>query len=276
MDTRIAIRDFLVSRRTRLRPQDVGMPPPAGQRRVPGLRREEIAALAHVSVDQYVRLERGQASRVSDAVIDAVATALRLTPAEHRYLHALARPAPPPPRSTAARGPVRPSVQCFLDSLRAAPAYLVGHGGTVLAWNRLATRVFLDFAELPEDRRTLGWMIFTDPRAREMYVDWPLKAREVAAFLRCELGRHPHDPELTRQIEQLRCYSQEFDALWRSHGVIELSHGVTRARTRVGVVELCREILRLAGEPGEFVILHTPATPEAAAVLATLEAPDTD
>ncbi|MBV2155586.1 helix-turn-helix transcriptional regulator [Kitasatospora sp. SUK 42] len=275
MDTKIAIRDFLVSRRTRLRPQDVGMPALAGQRRVEGLRREEIAALAHVSVDQYVRLERGQASRVSDTVIDAVATALRLTPAEHRYLHGLARPAPPP-RTAVRRGPVRPSVQCFLDSLRAAPAYLVGHGGAILAWNRLATRVFVDFAEVPEDRRTLGWVIFTNPRAREAYVDWPLKAHEAAAYLRNELGRHPHCPELTRQIEQLCCYSQEFDTLWRRHGVVELSHGVTRARTRFGVVELCREILRLAGEPGEFVILHTPATPDAAAALASLEAPGTD
>jgi transcriptional regulator with XRE-family HTH domain len=141
MDTLDALRNFLISRRARLRPQDVGLPD-HGVRRVRGLRREEVATLAAVSVEHYIRLERGQASRVSDAVLDAVAEALRLSTGERRCLRSLARPSTGSDHEGSRS--VRPSVQHMLDSMAGTPAYLVGRRGSILAWNRLATAVFAD------------------------------------------------------------------------------------------------------------------------------------
>lgn len=275
VDTKAAIREFLVSRRTRLRPRTSAYPW-RGVRRVEGLRREEVAALANVSVDQYVRLERGQASRVSDAVIDAVAVALRLTANEHRYLRTLARPATPPRQAAGRRGPVRPSVQLFLDSMRCTPAYLVGHCGAILAWNHLAAHAFLDFADVPEARRTLGRLVFTDPRARDIYVDWPTKARETVAYLRTEAAARPHDPEFARQIARLRQESPEFADLWDRHSIMELTHDITRLRTRAGTVELSWDAFQMADDAHEFIVVYTPTTPAAAATLARLESEPVD
>ncbi|MFJ8140902.1 helix-turn-helix transcriptional regulator [Streptomyces sp. NPDC096013] len=273
MDTFDALRDFLISRRARLRPQDVGLPD-HGVRRVRGLRREEVATLAAVSVEHYIRLERGQASRVSDAVLDAVAEALRLSPGERRYLRSLARPsagsAPEGYRS------IRPSVQHILDSMAGTPAYLVGRGGSILAWNRLAAAVFADFGSIPAAQRTVGRLVFTDPRARWLYVDWEAKAREAVSYLRTETGKRPQDPELTREIDELAHHSEDFRRLWSEQHVLETTHStvVLRCHPPHQRLEFSWEGLQLTSDPDEIVLVYTtaPGSPSAAALLEILRA----
>ncbi|AZS89499.1 XRE family transcriptional regulator [Streptomyces griseoviridis] len=280
MDTSDALRDFLISRRARLRPGDVGLPD-HGVRRVSGLRREEIAALAAVSVEHYIRLERGQASRVSDAVLDAVADALRLSTGERRYLRSLARPAAGADGADRAdatgrngavsggRG-VRPSVQRVLDSMTDTPAYLVGRGGAVLAWNRPAARVFVDFGRVPVAERTVGRLIFVDPYARWLYVDWEAKAREAVSYLRTETGKRPQDRELAREIGDLAAHSADFRRLWSEQHVLETTHAtvVLRCGPPHDRLEFSWEALQMTGDPDEVVLVYTaaPGTPTASAL----------
>ncbi len=266
MDSKIALRDFLVSRRTRLSPADVGLPV-HGPRRVSGLRREEVAALAAVSVDHYIRLERGNASLVSDAVIDAVADALRLTVGERRYLLSLARPAGAQrdaqrdtARSTGGgEGGVRQSVQWFLDSLRDTPAYLIGRNGAFLAWNALAAKVFTDFSVIPPHRRFIGWLIFGEPGARLLYVDWEHKARETVAYLRMEWGKRPHDAELGRQIHELSEASDDFRRLWSAQFVLDTTHATCGLDSPAAgrTLELSWETFQMTDDPDEFVVVYT-------------------
>lgn len=267
MDTFDALRDFLVSRRARLRPQDVGLPD-HGVRRVRGLRREEVATLAAVSVEHYIRLERGQAFRVSDAVLDAVAEALRLSTGERRYLLSLARPSTGTDRE-GSRG-VRPSVQHILDSMAGTPAYLVGRGGAILAWNRLAAAVFADFDSIPSAQRTVGRLVFTDPRARWLYVDWEAKAREAVSYLRTETGKRPRDPELIREIDELARRSEDFRRLWSEQHVLETMHStvVLRCQPPHHQLEFSWEGLQLNSDPDEIVLVYTtiPGSPSAAAL----------
>ncbi|MBZ4319593.1 helix-turn-helix domain-containing protein [Streptomyces huiliensis] len=282
MDAKIALRDFLVSRRTRLNPGDVGLPA-HGPRRVPGLRREEVAALAAVSVDHYIRLERGNASLVSDAVLYAVADALRLSPGERRYLRDLARPdrhdplpggVPPAagPQPAAAGPRVRASVRRLLDTLDGSPAYLVGRDGAILAWNRLATRVFVDFAGIPAERRTIGWIVFTDPRARTLYLDWEAKAHETVAYLRSVTGRWPHDRELARHVAELRTASADFDRIWSELPVLDITHATCRLSCAAAgtTLELSWETFQLTDNPEEIMVAYTAAegSPSAAALRA--------
>ncbi|WP_380282410.1 helix-turn-helix domain-containing protein [Kitasatospora purpeofusca] len=257
MDIAEALRDFLVSRRARLRPDEVGLLA-HGIRRVTGLRREEVAALAATSVEHYTRLERGQASRVSDAVLDAVADALRLSPGERRYLRGLARPDEP---EVAGLPPDRrSSMQRVLDSMVLTPAYLVGRGGTILAWNGLAAAVFLDFARVHPDRRTVGRLVFTDPRARRLFVHWEEKARETVAYLRTEAGKWPHDPGLAREIGELLARSAEFRRLWAEQVVQENGHmKVLLACPPVGLLSLSAEALYVAGNPDKAIAVYTAA-----------------
>ncbi|WP_046505129.1 helix-turn-helix domain-containing protein [Streptomyces odonnellii] len=274
MNTSDALRDFLISRRARLRPCDVGLPD-HGTRRVRGLRREEIAALAAVSVEHYKRLERGQASRVSDAVLDAVADALRLSAGERRYLRSLARPATVPEGGRS--DGVRPSVQHLLDAMPATPAYLVGRGGVVLAWNRLASVVFADFAGIPVARRTVGRLVFTDPHARWLYVDWEAKAREAVAYLRTETGKRPQDPHLAREIADLTRDSAEFRRLWAEQHVLETTHStvVLRGHPPHERLEFSWEALQMTGDPDEVVLVYTapPGSPSAIALRDMTAAP---
>ncbi|MEU7164749.1 helix-turn-helix transcriptional regulator [Streptomyces morookaense] len=241
MDRKTALRDFLVFHRSRLSPGDVGLPV-HGRRRVAGLRREEVAALASVSVDQYIRLERGRTSLVSDAVLDAVAGVLRLTAGERRYLRALARrPAP-----AAAPARVRDSQQRILDSLRESPAYLVGRNGAILAWNRPAARVFFDFPRIPPQDRSLGRLMFTHPRARSLFLGWEGTAREIVAYLRTETVRRPYDPELAAHVGGLLAGSADFRRLWTA----QFPFDATREPSRLACPEL-GTTLRLSWEAFE-------------------------
>ncbi|MGW1198007.1 helix-turn-helix domain-containing protein [Streptomyces sp. NPDC002536] len=261
MDRKTALRDFLVFHRSRLSPGDLGLHV-HGPRRVAGLRREEVAALASVSVDQYIRLERGHTSLVSDAVLDAVAGALRLTPGERRYLRALARRPvtdDAPPR--AGEWSVRDSRQRILDSLRDSPAYLVGRNGAVLAWNRLATRVFFDFPRIPSRDRSLGRLMFTHPRARSLFLDWERTAREIVAYLRTETLRRPHDTELAAHVGGLLAESADFRRLWSAQFPFNNTHEPSRlACTELGTtLQLSWEAFEPTDAADAWMVVYTAA-----------------
>ncbi|MFJ9692437.1 helix-turn-helix domain-containing protein [Kitasatospora sp. NPDC101183] len=257
MDQVEALRDFLMSRRARLRPDQVGLPV-HGLRKVSGLRREEVAGLAAMSVEHYTRLERGRASCVSDTVLDAVSDALRLSPGERRYLRSLARPTEedggaglPPERW---RG-----LQSVLDSMAVTPAYLLGRGGAILAWNRLAAAVFLDFGRLWPEERTVGRLVFTDPRVPGLYADWEGKARGTVGLLRSEAGRWPRDEALAGEIRELREHSPLFRRLWDEHLVHEQSHATLQlVCARAGVpLWLSASALTVADHPDLVIAVYT-------------------
>ncbi|GCD96798.1 DNA-binding protein [Embleya hyalina] len=267
VDPSTALREFLVSRRARLSPRDVGLSDD-GPRRVVGLRREEVASLAAVSVDHYIRLERGQASRVSDAVLDAVAEALRLTRGERQYLRNLARPGAATARERAA---VRPGLRVLLDAW-GPPAYVVGRNGVIVAWNRAATRVFLDFGEVPPERRSIGGLMFGDPRAKALYADWERKAGETVAYLRTEVGKRPRDPDLAVHLRELAAISPDFVRLWSAQAKFDLAHGTCRIRhPLVGALDLTYESLHPSDDPDKVVIAYAPADAVTAAALALLD-----
>jgi transcriptional regulator with XRE-family HTH domain len=192
VDTRNEIRDFLTSRRAKLKAADVGLPN-YGTRRVPGLRREEVAVLAGVSVPSYTRLERGDLAGASDSVLDALARALQLDDAERAHLFDLARAAQPvgqPPRRGPAKHRIRPSVQQVLDAMTGAGAHIGNHRLDILSANGLGRALFLEMFD-GQQRPNAARFVFLDPRAREFYLDWDRIARDVVATLRSAAGRNP-------------------------------------------------------------------------------------
>ncbi|MFI9818718.1 helix-turn-helix transcriptional regulator [Saccharothrix variisporea] len=256
MDRRAELGEFLRSRRARLRPDELGLAD-HGRRRVPGLRREELARLAGVSVDHYVRLEQGRTLHFSEAVLDAVARALRLDDVERAHLHRLARPWTPSP-DTPAPQRVRPGLQRLLDLAADVPAYVVGRGTDVLAWNRLAAALITDFGALPPHERNLARLVFLDEGVRALYADWPGKAADVAAYLRLDQARHPDDPRTTALVAELSAAGPEFAAVWAEHGLKDKTHGRYRYRHPVvGELDLGFESLRLPDEPDQVLIAHT-------------------
>ncbi|POM26588.1 hypothetical protein BTM25_09890 [Actinomadura rubteroloni] len=266
LDRRTELGAFLRSRRARLRPDDLGLPGHGGRRRVPGLRREELAMLAGVSVDHYVRLEQGRTLHFSDAVLDAVARALRLDPAERDHLHRLARPS-----SGTAPSPqeVRPGLRRLLDQAGDVPGYVLGRDLDVLAWNPLACALLADFGALPPRERNLARLIFLDPRLRDLYVDWRGKAGDVVAFLRLDASRRPGDPATTALVEELSALSPDFRTLWAEHRLKDKTHGrYVYRHPVVGELELGFETLRLPDDPDQAFIAHTvePGSPSETAL----------
>jgi transcriptional regulator with XRE-family HTH domain len=264
--------EFLRSRRERLRPEEAGIRT-YGVRRVPGLRREELALLAGVSPTYYGRLEQGQGHQVSASVLDGLAAALRLTVDERAHLHALARPAPPPgPVATpAGRRGVRQLVEAV-----GVPAIVVDASSDVLAWNtagRLLVAPHLA-AAAPEHpvRPNLTRMLFLDPTHRAMQPRWATAAACAVAALRVAAGRRPHDRGLHRLIAALRAESAEFAALWTEHPVAEHDSGPRRLRhPELGDVVLDLESLRLADGSGHRVMMYSaPPGSSAHAALARL------
>ncbi|WP_329500316.1 helix-turn-helix transcriptional regulator [Kitasatospora herbaricolor] len=278
MDRRAELGQFLRSRRARLKPEETGLPDYGGRRRVPGLRREELAQLAGVSVDYYVRLEQGRTDHVSQAVLDAVARALRLGPDERRHLGNLARPRP------AAREPrpvqrVLPGLRRLLDAMSDVPAYVLGPDTEVLAWNRPAAALITDFGALEPGRRQKARMIFLDEASRELYADWEQKAADVVAYLRLGAGRHPHDPGLSALIGELSMGSRDFARLWAGQEVRDKTRGSYGFRHPVvGPLELAFETFRLPDDPDQALVAYTvePGSPSEAALrlLLSLEATD--
>jgi transcriptional regulator with XRE-family HTH domain len=221
VDNRNEVRDFLSSRRARITPEQAGLPTYGNKRRVPGLRREEVALLAGVSVDYYVRLERGNLNGVSESVLEALARALQLDEAERAHLFDLARtantPVRPPRRTGQQR--VRPSVQWILDAMTGAPAYVRTGCVDVLGANRLGYALYspvLDGRQLPVN---LARFLFLDPRATEFYVDWEKAANDAVAILRSETGRDPYDRNLSNLIGELSTRSEPFRIRWAAHNV---------------------------------------------------------
>lgn len=241
--------EFLRSRRARLRPDDVGVPSYGTRRRVPGLRREELAQLAGVSVAYYIRLEQGTADGVSAEVLDAIARALRLDGDEHAHLHRLAHPPRRPPTADPPR--LRAPLQHLLDSIAHAPAYVVGHHTNVVAWNRLTAAVFVDLAAVPPDERTWSHQIhLNDDYKARLGGNWPAVARRNVAYLRFRSGQDPDDPRLRALIAALRERSPDFGRMWSAHHVTDLTHGEARIdHPQVGRLVLPFETLHLPGDP---------------------------
>lgn len=253
---------FLRSRRDRLRPEDVGLRSYGVRRRVQGLRREELARLAGVSVAYYTRLEQGQSTNASQAVLDALAGALRLDDDERGHLHRLARPAaasrrkPKPER-------LRPGVRQTIMAIEGTPAVVLGRALDVLGWNRaghllLAGHLEFEAAERPADRPNLAQLIFLDAHTRELYADWPEKARATASYLRLAAGRYPDDPGLAAVIGELTMNSPVFAALWGKHPVAECVTGPRRLHHPVvGKLTVTEGVSLLADDPGQRLVIYS-------------------
>jgi transcriptional regulator with XRE-family HTH domain len=270
MERRTELSDFLRTRRARLRPADVGIGSADDRRRVPGLRREELAMLAGVSVDYYVRLEQGRGGvHPSDSVLDALARALRLDEAEHAHLQRIARaPLAAPARRPRAQR-VRPEVERLLDRMTDVPAFVLGRRMDVLAWNDLAARLHVDFGALPPRMRNMPRLVFLDEASRHLYPDWRQVARETVAYLRFEASAQPDDPDLHALVGELSTVSEEFRRLWARHDVREKSHGIKRYRhPLVGELELHYEALRLPGDDRQSLVTYTaePGSPSETAL----------
>ncbi|GAA1073431.1 helix-turn-helix transcriptional regulator [Kitasatospora arboriphila] len=260
MSTATGLNEFLRSRRARLRPQDVALPEYGGARRVAGLRREEIALLAGVSVDYYTRMEQGRVPNPSAAVLDSLARALRLDEDETRHLHQLARPRrrgvpaaghPPQPQL------VRPMLRRVLDRLDDFPALVMGRRMDVLAWNPAAGALLGDYGALDPAERNIARITFLAPSSRELFADWADCARENVAYLHLEAGRHPDDPVLARLIGELSMRSQDFRRMWAEHPVRDKTAGTKRFRhPLVGELELAYETLRAADDRDQALITY--------------------
>ncbi|WP_133912715.1 helix-turn-helix domain-containing protein [Streptomyces sp. NBC_00582] len=260
LDRRAELSEFLRTRRARLKPEDVGLPDFGRHRRVPGLRREELAQLAGVSVAYYTRLEQGNGRNVSAEVLDSIARALRLTDAEHAHLTHLAKPkhkkkqtAPPPQ--------LRASLRQLLDTMDGVPAYVIGRRADILAWNRMAAALFGDWAELPVAERNWARLAFLRPDYRELFVDWEQKAIDVVCSLRMNAGCYPDDTRLSALVGELSVKSEEFRRLWATHDVKEKAHGVKRLRhPLVGEFSLNFESFRLPDD-GDLALVTYHAEP---------------
>jgi transcriptional regulator with XRE-family HTH domain len=282
MDNGSEIRDFLTSRRARITPEQAGLPAYGGNRRVAGLRREEVALLAGVSIDYYTRLERGRAQGASDGVLEGIARALHLDEAERAHLFDLARngAAPAAPRSPRRAAPqpgrgqaVRPSARRILDSMT-APAYVRNARMDILAANRLGAALFAPVLNSPAQPANNARFLFLDPAAADFYAEWERQAQDVVAMLRTEAGRNPHDKGLSNLIGELSTRSENFRTWWAAHNVRFHRAGVKRFHHPVvGDLTLSFEALELAADNGLQISAYTaePGTPsdDALKLLAT-------
>jgi transcriptional regulator with XRE-family HTH domain len=269
LDPRAELSEFLRTRRARLRPQDVGLPDFGRYRRVPGLRREELAQLAGVSVAYYTRLEQGNGQNMSTEVLDAIARALRLSDAEHAHLTHLAKPKQQKKKPAGRTQQVRDTLRTLLDTMDGVPALLIGRRSDILSWNRMAAAVFGDLAELPTQERNWARLVFLRPEYRDLYVDWEQKASDVVALLRMDAGSRPNDPRLSALVGELSVKSEEFRRLWAIHDVKERCHGVQRLRhPLVGEFDLRLEMFRVADDPDQTLVTYhaEPGSPAAEAL----------
>ncbi|MFD7668324.1 helix-turn-helix transcriptional regulator [Streptomyces sp. NPDC059788] len=276
MDQRTELSEFLRSRRARLQPEDVGLVHHGGRRRVPGLRREELAQLAGVSVAYYTRLEQGRGENVSAAVLDAVSDVLRLTGAERSHLTRLAGPVSRRHRPAPRPQWVRPAVQDLIDAMDGVPAYVVGRRLDILGSNRLARALLGDFDAMPPGERNMAWQLFLAPAARELYADWEEKAAHVVAQLRRDVGRYPGDPKLCALIDELTGRSADFRRIWAAHDVQDKGFGRKRlAHPVVGELSLAYETLSLPADPDQQLVTYhaEPGSPSARALLRLAERP---
>jgi transcriptional regulator with XRE-family HTH domain len=283
------VKEFLSSRRAKITPEQAGLPAYGGNRRVTGLRREEVAMLAGMSVDYYNRLERGNLQGVSEAVLSSVARALQLDEAETAHLFDLSRAAndSPTKRRRPSAQKVRPSVQRLLDAMTDAPAWVRNARHDFLAANRLG---FALYSEMFSDRSgpaNNARFVFLNDRSKDFYPDWERAADDIVAMLRSEAGSNPYDRDLSDLIGELSTRSETFRTRWAAHNVRFHRTGIKRLHhPEVGNLELSYEAMELSSDPGLTFLAYTaePNTPSAdklrllaswAATLDTVELPAT-
>ncbi|GAA0241317.1 helix-turn-helix transcriptional regulator [Cryptosporangium japonicum] len=275
MERHARLGEFLQVRRSQLTPDGVGLPDGVRRRRVPGLRREELAMLAGVSVGYYTRLEQGQSQNASVQVLDAIADALQLDAADRTYLHSLATPvsrsakAGPPPDETASA-----DLLTLLGAMTGVPAVVLGRRNDVLAWNPLGHALLAGHLDVTgpsraDERPNMSKVVFLDPHTRDLYVDWDAKARAVAGNLRLAAGRHPHDRDLLALIGELTVASPDFAAMWADHTVQDCASDVYDLRhPLVGSLRVQQHTLKLNQAPDQSLVAMTtePGSPSATAV----------
>ncbi len=261
MDNRTEIRDFLSSRRAKITPEQAGLPAYGGRRRVPGLRREEVALLAGVSVDYYTRLERGDLKGASDSVLDAVASALRLDEPERAHLNNLAQAANNAQRVRRRRPlqeGLRPTIQRILDAMTGAPAYVRNGRRDILAANRLSYALYSELYLDPARPVNVARFVFLNPRARTFFLDWTSAANDMVAALRAEAGKNPYDRELSVLVGELSTRSEEFATRWAAQNVRFHRSGFKQIRHPiVGDLQLSYEAMDLPADPGLSLIVYS-------------------
>jgi transcriptional regulator with XRE-family HTH domain len=260
MDNRSEVREFLISRRAKITPDRAGLPAYGSNRRVPGLRREEVALLAGVSIDYYIRLERGNLNGASESVLEAVAAALQLDEAERVHLLDMARVAKSASRTRRrpSQQPVRPSVQQTLDAMAAVPAYVRNGRRDILAANRLGYALYSEMYLDPVRPVNVARFVFLSPRARGYFLDWDRAADDVVAILRSEAGSNPYDRGLTDLVGELSTRSHDFASRWATHnvrfhrtGFKDIHHPV------VGDLHLTFEAMELPADPGLSLVVYS-------------------
>ncbi|MFC8146378.1 helix-turn-helix transcriptional regulator [Streptomyces paradoxus] len=263
----IELGSFLRARRIRTTPAEAGLTVGPGLRRTPGLRREELATLAGISIDYYARLERGKETRPSPSVLDSLARALRLEEAEREHLRELAaraarhapEPASPPSRA------VRPHLKLVLETLRPSPAYIVSRTNDLLAANPGGLRLLAGIEEWPVRQRNIARYLFLHPAARDLFHDWATQVRGCVARLRALAGTDPDAPDLTRLAGELLLNSPEFARLWERYDIRGRSYGhKTFHHPEVGDLTLGYQSMELEGTPGHRLLTYyaEPGTPD--------------
>ncbi len=258
MDNRSEIRDFLTSRRAKITPGQAGLTS-YGTRRVPGLRRAEVAQLAGVSIEYYSRLERGNLTGVSESVLDALGRALHLDEAEHAHLHDLARNAGPTARKRRRHGSqgVRANVQRLLDAMNHAPAVVMNGRTDALGANHLGRALFGAVFDGPVRPPNFARFTFLNPRARGFWGDWERIADDTVELLRAQAGRDPYDKALTDLIGELCTRSDGFRTRWAAHDVRVHRTGIKHIRHPViGELHLTFEVLDLAADEGLSLVAY--------------------
>ncbi|MFF1261232.1 helix-turn-helix transcriptional regulator [Streptomyces sp. NPDC058321] len=264
MDNREEVREFLTSRRAKLSPEQAGLPS-GSRRRVPGLRRSEVAALADMSVEYYAKLERGNLAGVSPAVLESVARALELDDAERAHLLNLAQAADGSdiltrPRRRRAKGQWAPhrSLQWTLDAITAGPAVVCNGRMDILASNPLARAFYTDLFANAANQRNLARFQFLDPASRRFYPDWDLFADMAVAILHAQAGRNPYDKDLHDLVGELSTRAEEFRTRWGAHNVRRHGTGTKRFHhPAIGELILAYESLDLAADPGLNMTIYS-------------------
>jgi transcriptional regulator with XRE-family HTH domain len=262
MDARAEIREFLVTRRAKLTPEQVGLPDFGGRRRVSGLRREEVALAAGISVDYYTRLERGNLSGVSESVLDGVSRALQLDDTEHTHLHDLLRaahtsPLKPGRRSTPRAHSVPTRVQHIIDAMTDVAVIVQNSHLDVVAANTLGAALYAPMFDNPSNTPNFGRFVFLDPRAHTFYNNWDDAARQTVAILRTEAGRAPHDRTLSNLVGELATRDDTFRTLWAAHNVREHQSGnKSLHHPIVGDIDVTFEGMQLASAPGLLMLTY--------------------
>ncbi|GAA2616215.1 helix-turn-helix transcriptional regulator [Streptomyces axinellae] len=260
---------FLRTRRESLHPDELGLPSRRQARRTPGLRREEVAELAGISIDYIVRLEQGRGLRPSADVLEALARALRLAPGERAYLFGLAQQRPrttDKPATTAA-----PSLVRLVTDLSPLPAMLMNHRYDILAWNDEMADVLLDFGTLPLSQRNAMWLCLMHPRIREIYTDRERVVREGIAHLRAAWAAHPEDQALTDLITEFMAGNEEFARLWAERDINANGRGHKVLRhPDAGEFTLHFEVLMPLQDPDQRLLIYRPADEESRAALERL------